>query len=124
MLLLCGPSKYKKKDKKFYNLKAAHITEAYIDISGTVLPLEENRLIVERYDTYINIYHTFSYIDEDGNIMGGRWTDDFPLDALRQIKELFRHEMTNFEDDDGMPVTAIFRVFFTEKAAAELRAFS
>ena len=124
MLVLCGPSKYKRKDAQFYNLKAAHITEAYIDTSGMVFPLQENRFIIERYDTYINIYHTFSYFDEDGNIMWGRWSDDFPLDALRQIKGLFRHEMTNFEDDDGMPETAIFRVFFTEKAAAELRTFS
>jgi hypothetical protein len=124
MLVLRGPSKYKKKDKHFYNLKAFDITEAYMDISGIVTPLEENRLIVERYDTYINIYHSFSYIDEDGHIMGGRWWNDFPLDTFRQIKTLFRYEVAEFEDDDGAPGTAIFRVFFTEKAAAELRAFS
>jgi hypothetical protein len=125
MLVLRGPSKYKMKDKQFYNLKVPHITEGYMeDISGTVYPLQENRFVVERYDTYINVYHTFSYIDEDGNTMGGRWWDDFPLDTFRQIKTLFRHEMVEFEDDDGVPETAIFRVFFTEKAAAELRAFS
>jgi len=124
MLVLRGPSKYKKKDKHFYNLKVPHITEAYMDVSGIVTPLEENRFVVERYDTYINVYHTFSYIDEDGNTMGGRWWDDFPLDTFRQIKTLFRHEMVEFEDDDGVPETAIFRVFFTEKAAAELRVFS
>jgi hypothetical protein len=32
--------------------------------------------------------------------------------------------MFYFEDNDRVPGTAIFRVFFTEKAAAELRAFS
>lgn len=124
MLVLRGPSKYKKKDAQFYNLKSPHITEAYIDICGAVFPLQENRVIVERYDTYINVYHTFSYIDEDENLMWGRWSDDFPLDFLRQIKGLFRHEVGNYEDDDGVPATAIFRVFFTEKAAAELRTFS
>ena len=126
MLVLRGPSKYKKKDRQFYNLKAADIIEAYIDMSGTIYPLEENRLIIERYDTYINIYHTFSYFDEGGRIMWGRWTDDFPLDALRQIKSLLRHEMENFEYEEGeeMPRTAIFRVFFTEKAAEALRGFS
>jgi hypothetical protein len=124
MLVLRGPSKYKKKDAQFYNLKSTDITEAYIDLSGEVNPLQENRIIVERYDTYINIYHTFSYIDEDENLMWGRWSGDFPLDTLRQIKGLFRHEVTGYEDDDGVPRTAIFRVFFTEKAAAELRVFS
>jgi len=124
MLVLYGPSKYKKKDAQFYNLKATNITEAYIDVSGTVFPLQENRFEVERYDTYINVYHTFSYFNESGKIMVGRWTDDFPLGALRQIKTFFRHVMDNFEDNDGVPGTAIFRVFFTEKAAAELRAFS
>jgi hypothetical protein len=126
MLVLRGPSKYKKKDKQFYNLKATDIIEAYIDIGGMVFPLQENRIIVERYDTYINMYHTFSYIDEYAHIMYGRWSDDLPLDALRQIKCLFRHEMENFEyeDDEDVSKTAFFRVFFTEKAAAELRAFS
>jgi hypothetical protein len=124
MLVLRGPSKYKKKDAQFYNLKSTDITEAYIDVSGEVNPLQENRIVVERYDTYINIYHTFSYIDEDENLMWGRWSGDFPLDTLRQIKGLFRHEVTEYEDDDGVPRTAIFRVFFTEKAAAELRVFS
>jgi hypothetical protein len=56
--------------------------------------------------------------------MWGRWSGDFPLDTLRQIKGLFRHEVTGYEDDDGVPRTAIFRVFFTEKAAVELRTFS
>jgi hypothetical protein len=126
MLVLRGPSKYKKKDKQFYNLKATDIIEAYIDVSGMIFPLEENRLIIERYDTYINIYHTFSYFDEDGHIMWGSWSDDFPLDALRQIKSLFRHKMENCEYEDGeeVPSTAIFRVFFTEKAAEALRGFS
>jgi len=124
MLVLRGPSKYKKKDRHFYNLKGPDITEAYIDISGMVFPLQENRFILERYDTYINVYHTFSYIDEDAHIMFGRWSDDFPIETFRQIKGIFRHEMQNFEDDEGGLGTAIFRVFFTEKAAVELRTFS
>jgi len=124
MLVLRGPSKYRMKDKQFYNLNVPDIAEAYIDVSGIVFPLQENRIVLERYDTYVNVYHTFTYSDEGGKTLGGRWWDDFPLDTFRQTKALFRHEMADFEDGDGAPGTAIFRVFFTEKAAAQLRAFS
>jgi hypothetical protein len=124
-LIFRGPSKYKKKDGKFCNLRSATIIEAYIDISGIVTPLEENRIVVEHYESHIHVYHTFGYYDASGQILFGRWSDDFPLNTFRQIKSLFRHVITGFEDGDyEVGGTAIFRVFFTEKAAVELRAFS
>jgi hypothetical protein len=46
-----------------------------------------------------------------------------PLDTFKKIKKvIFRHKIIDYRDEEtGESATAIFRVIFTEKAAADLK---
>jgi len=122
---LRGPCKYVTREVAFKNIKDLTIEDACIDISGTVTPLQENHFYVERKTSTFFVYHHYSYYDNFGALHYGRWSNtNMPLDTFKKIKKvLFRHKITDFYDEEtGQTGTAIFRIIFTEKAAAELKA--
>ena len=117
---LRGPCSYIKSAGAFRNIKNPEILDACIELSGAVIPLQQNNVWVDRFPDTLYVYHCFQYHDNDGNLVGGRWTSrGVPVDAFKTIKRMFRREIT---DEQGR--TAIIRVMFTEKVAEELRAIS
>jgi hypothetical protein len=120
---LRGPCKYIKKEAAFKNVNDLTIVDACIDISGVITPLQENHFYVERKTSTFFVYHHFSYYDEFGALHYGRWCNrNMPLDTFKKIKKvLFRHRVTDYQEETGINITASFRIIFTEKAAAELR---
>jgi hypothetical protein len=117
---LRGPCTYILRNRSFRNIKNPEILDACIELSGEVIPLQQNNVWVDRFPDTLYVYHCFQYHDNDGNLVGGRWTSrSLPLDAFTTIKRMFRREIM---DDQGR--TAIIRVIFTEKIAEELRAIS
>jgi hypothetical protein len=122
---LRGPCKYVRREAAFKNIKDLTIADACIDISGVVTPLQENSFYVERKTSTFFVYHHFSYYDYSGALHYGRWSDrNMPLDTFKKIKKvLFRHKIIDYYDEEtGQTGAAIFRIIFTEKAAAELKA--
>ena len=117
---LRGPCTYIKRTAAFRTIKNPEILDACIELSGEVIPLQENNVWVDRFPETLYMYHCFQYHDNEGNLVGGRWTSrSLPHDAFKAIKRMFRREIM---DDQGR--TAIIRVIFTEKVAEELRAIS
>ena len=114
---LRGPCSYIKRAGTFRNIKNPEILDACIELSGEVIPLQQNMIWVDRFPETLYIYHCFQYHDNEGNLVGGRWTSrSVSVDAFKTMKRMFRREIT---DDRGR--TAIIRIIFTEKVAAELR---
>jgi len=117
---LRGPCTYIKRTAAFRTIKNPEILDACIELSGTVIPLQQNMIWVDRFPETLYIYHSFQYHDNDGHLVGGRWTSrSVSVDAFKTMKRMFRREIT---DDRGQ--TTIIRVIFTEKIAEELRAIS
>ena len=110
---LNGPCVYK--TGVFKNLKHFQILDASFEHDGKVTPLPENNFCVEHLGNRLFVYHGFRFIDEDAHICGSGWANNnMPLDTFKGMKKnLFRHVQ------DG----TIFRIFFTEKVAEELRNF-
>ena len=124
---LRGPCKYINNQAAFKNVNDLTIIDACIDISGTFIPLQENHFYVERKTSTFFVYHHFSYYDDTGELHYGHWCNrNMPLDTFKKIKKvLFRHKIIDYRHDEtGIVETATFRVIFTEKAAAELRAIN
>ena len=120
---LRGPCSYKKVTNSFYNIKNPQIVDACIEISGTVIPLQQNELSVELIEGELYVYHFFQYFDEHGKVVWGRWFhEDMPRNTFKRMKRVFRHVM--IDDVDETPTGVIVRIFFTEKAAEELRHFT
>jgi hypothetical protein len=121
---LRGPCKYVRREAAFKNIKDITIADACIDISGVVTPLQENCFYLERKTSTFFVYHHFAYYDNFGALHYGHWSDrNMPLDTFKKIKKvLFRHKIFDYYDEEtGQTATAIFRIIFTEKAAAELK---
>ncbi len=117
---LRGPCTYIKVANSFRNIKNPEILDACIELSGEVIPLQQNNVWVDRFPETLYVYHCFQYHDNQGNIVGGRWTSrSIPVDAFKTIKRMFRREIT---DDRGY--TAIIRIIFTEEIAEELRSIT
>ncbi len=106
-------------------MKDLTIEDASIDLSGIVTPLQENHFYVERKTSSFFVYHHYSYYDELGHLRHGSWCNrNMPLDTFKKIRKiLFRHKITDFYNQEtDETATAIFRIIFTEKIAAELKA--
>lgn len=111
---LRGPCEYKKNVGGFRNIKNPDIVDASLELSGEVLPLQENWFSVERgIDTFF-VWHHYRCHDTAGGLTGCRWHDmRMPLDTFKKIKKtLFRHTVGS----------VIIRIHFTQKIADELRA--
>jgi hypothetical protein len=110
---LTGPCVYRA--GVFKNLKQFQILDASFEHDGNVTPLPENTFCVEHMGSTLFVYHGFRFIDEDSHICNSEWGNkNMPLDTFKGMKKnLFRHV------HDG----AIFRIFFSEKVAEELRNF-
>lgn len=114
---LRGPCVYVKSTCTFRNIKNPEILDACIELSGSVIPLQQNMIWVDRFPNTLYIYHSFQYHDNEGNLVGGRWTSrSVSVDAFKTMKRMFRREIT---DDQGQ--MTIIRVIFTEKIAEDLR---
>jgi hypothetical protein len=114
-----------RREAAFKNIKNLTIEDACIDISGSVIPLQENCFYLERKTSTFFVYHHFAYYNDYGELHYGHWCDrNMPLDTFKKIKKvLFRHKIFDYyEEASGQTATAIFRIIFTEKAAAELKA--
>lgn len=117
---LRGPCTYVKSAAAFRNIKNPEILDACIELSGEVIPLQQNILLIERFPDTLYMYHWFQYHANDGKPVGGRWSGrNIPIDAFKTMKRMFRRQVT---DDRGQ--TAIIRLMFTEKILEELRAIS
>jgi hypothetical protein len=117
---LRGPCTYVKSATIFRNIKNPDILDACIELSGEVIPLQQNIVFIERFPDTLYMYHWFQYQANDGKVVGGRWSSkNVPPDAFKTIKRMFRRQIT---DDRGQ--TAIIRLMFTEKVLEELRAIS
>jgi hypothetical protein len=114
---LRGPCEYKRKGAFFRNLKNPDIVDASIEISGVVIPLQENWFSVERGIDTLFIWHFYRYYNDMGAMIESRWYDTrIPVNTFKRIKKtLFRYEL---------PGPTIIRVFFTEKIAGLLRDFN
>ena len=88
-----------------------------IELSGEVIPLQHNILLIDRFSETLYVYHCFKYRDTHGNLLEGRWSSrSVPIDVFKKLKRMFRRQVT-----DDMGQTAIIRIIFTEKVAAELQ---
>jgi hypothetical protein len=110
---LAGPCLYR--GGTFKNLKNLQIYDASFEHDGKVTPLPENSFCVEHLGNTLFVYHGFRFIDEDNHICGSGWGNkNMPLDTFKGMKKnLFRR----------VEGTTIYRIFFTEKVAEELRNF-
>ena len=110
---LNGPCLYRA--GTFKNLKHIEIYDASFEYDGKVIPLPENNFSVEHLGDSLLIHHAFRFIDEDNHISCSEWRNkDMPLNTFKRMrKNLFRYVQ------DG----TLFRIFFSEKVAEELRNF-
>jgi len=116
-----GPCEYKK--GAFKNLKHFEILDASIQLAGKVIPLPENCFSVEQMGNSLYVAHSYRFFDEDANICGSQWfNSEMPLHTFKNVKSLFRHVIHEYHDG-SYNGGAIIRIFFTEKAAEELRNF-
>ena len=113
---LRGPCVYVKSAEAFRTMKNPDILDACIELNGEITPLQQNTFWVERFDDSLYVYHCFQYYTDDGKLIDGRWFNrSMHLDRFKQIKKMFRHEVS------GEQGTTIIRIIFTEKVAEELR---
>jgi hypothetical protein len=109
---LRGPCEYKKSLAAFRNLKNPDIVDASIELSGEIMPLQENWFSVERGIDTLFVWHHYRHHDTAGGITESRWHNTrMPLDTFKKIRRVFRHNVGSF----------IIRIQFTQKIADELR---
>jgi len=114
---LRGPCTYIKTTDTFRNIKNPDILDACIELSGEVIPLQQNTVWIERFPESLYMSHCFQYHDNDGKALGGSWSSsNIPVDIFKTMRRIFRRQVTNENGE-----SAIFRVVFTEKILEELR---
>ena len=125
-----GPQKYIKKHKVLRNIKNPTIESAEFVFYYITYEIHESnfQVVINENTDKCNLYYRFNYFDETQTNCYGRIYDlQFPIEKLRNIPatNIFEYTHNGYEMDDHEYTVrgpATFRVTFTPKAAAILRA--
>jgi hypothetical protein len=81
-MYLTGPGKYNKRRKVIESLDSAEIVDSFLKYKEEILPIFSNQLDIYPNEMGgYNVWHSYDYIDKNGEInVGGRWYD-FNMDA-------------------------------------------
>jgi len=76
-MYLTGPGKYNKRRKVIESLDSTEIVDSFLKYKGDVLAIFSNRLEIHSNEMGgYNVWHSYDYIDKNGEIhVGGRWYD-------------------------------------------------
>jgi hypothetical protein len=95
-MYIVGPSVFKR--NALYDRSHSGILRATIIFNGKTYVLYENLFIItylRRHNTELNIYHKYSYLDENMNIISGYWGAPFQIDKFRTLPgNVFTHAYT------------------------------
>ena len=118
-MYIVGPSVFKR--NALYDRSHSGILRATIIFNGKTYVLYENLFIItylRRHNTELNIYHKYSYLDENMNIINGSHTTLCNIDIFRTLpSNIFTYNYTPALNNH----TAHISIEFTQATMNELR---
>ena len=116
---IVGPSVFKK--NALYDRSHSGIVMATILFNGKTYTLYENLFIItylRRYNTELHIYHKYSYLDENMNIINGSLTVLSNVDTFRTLPgNIWTHAYTPTLNNHIADIT----IEFTQETMDKLR---